>query len=107
MQGGRGHRTDCRGVSPETPCPTNFVLYADIDLAYPQKGEVRGEALVFQDRELAPDHRYFYRVAAYDQGGYLGGWSPTLTHVWGWLPRGPRPSRRCPETRWCRRNGAR
>ena len=27
---------------------------------------------MFQDRELAPDHRYYYRVAAYDQDGYLG-----------------------------------
>jgi hypothetical protein len=38
---------------------------------------------------LAPDHRYFYRVAAYDQDGYLGSWSRTLSHVWGWLPRPP------------------
>ncbi len=91
MQGCRVYRAEVRGVSSETPCPTtSFVLYADIDLAYPQKGEVRGEALMFQDRELAPDHRYYYRVAAYDQDGYLGGWSPTLNHVWGWLPRAPR-----------------
>jgi len=96
VQGCRVYRTDCRGVSPDTPCPTNLVLYADIDLAYPQKGEVRGEALVFQDRELVPDHRYFYRVAAYDQGGYLGGWSPTLSHVWGWLPRPPRDLKAAP-----------
>jgi len=90
VQGCRVYRAEITGVSPEAPCPTNFVLYADIDLAYPQKGEVRGEALVFQDRELAPEHRYCYRVAAYDQGGYLGGWSPTLSHVWGRLPRAPR-----------------
>ncbi len=90
VQGCRVYRAEIKGVSPEAPCPTNFVLYADIDLAYPQKGEVRGEALVFQDRELTPDRRYCYRVAAYDQGGYLGGWSPTLSHVWGWLPRAPR-----------------
>jgi len=69
--------------------PLNFVRYADIDLAYPQQGEVRGEAFIFQDRELVPDHRYFYRVAAYDQDGYLGSWSPTLSRVWGWLPRPP------------------
>ena len=90
VQGCRVYRAEVSGVSAETPCPsTSFVLYADIDLAYPQKGEVRGEALLFQDRELAPDHRYYYRVAAYDQDGYLGGWSPTLNHVWGWLPRAP------------------
>ncbi len=91
VQGCRVYRAEVSGVALETPCPsTSFVLYADIDLAYPQKGEVRGEALMFQDRELAPDHRYYYRVAAYDQDGYLGGWSPTLNHVWGWLPRAPR-----------------
>ncbi len=97
VQGCRVYRGEVRGVSSEAPCPsTNFVLYADIDLAYPQKGEVRGEALVFQDRELAPDHRYFYRVAAYDQSGDLGGWSPTLNHVWGWLPRAPRDLKAMP-----------
>ncbi|MGO9620153.1 MAG: fibronectin type III domain-containing protein [Desulfobaccales bacterium] len=89
VQGCRVYRCEVRGVSPEAPCPMNFALRADIDLAYPQQGEVRGEACIFPDRELAPDHRYFYRVAAYDQDGYLGGWSPTLNHVWGWLPRPP------------------
>jgi len=89
VQGCRVYRCEASGVSPEVPCPANFVLIADIDLAYPQQGEVRGEALIFPDRELAPDHRYFYRVAAYDQDGYLGSWSRTLSHVWGWLPRPP------------------
>ena len=32
--------------------------------------------MLFRDLEPAPDDRYFYRVAADDQGGYLGGWSP-------------------------------
>ncbi len=91
VAGCRVYRAKVRGVSAETPCPsTSFILLADIDLAYPQKGEVRGEAIMFQDRELAPDHRYYYRVAAYDQDGYLGGWSPTLNHIWDWLPRAPR-----------------
>ena len=89
VQGCRVYRCEVSGVSPGSTCPLNFVRYADIDLAYPQQGEVRGEAFVFQDRNLVPDHRYFYRVAAYDQDGYLGGWSPTLSHVWGWLPRPP------------------
>jgi hypothetical protein len=91
VQGCRVYRAEVRGVDPDTPCPSSgYVLYADIDLAYPKQGEARGEALVFQDRELTPDHRYYYRVAAYDQDGYLGGWSPTLNHVWGWLPLAPR-----------------
>ena len=76
-------------MSPEALGSADFVLYADMDLAYPQRGEVRGEAMLFRDRELAPDHRYYYRVAAYDQDGYLGGWSKTLSHAWGWLPRTP------------------
>lgn len=78
------------GGAAQAPCPANFFPYADLDLAYPQEGEVRGEAFIFRDRKLAPDHRYFYRVAAYDQDGNLGGWSPTLSHIWGWLPRAPR-----------------
>jgi hypothetical protein len=96
VQGCRVYRADAQGVSPETPCPLDFVMYADVDLAYPQRGEVRGEAMVFRDRELVPDHRYFFRVAAYDQDGYPGGWSPTLNHAWGWLPRTPRDLRAVP-----------
>jgi hypothetical protein len=100
VQGCRVYRAEVRGVSPEAPCPsTGFVLYADIDLAYPLKGEVHGEALLFQDRDLAPDHRYYYRVAAYDQDGYLGGWSPTLNHVWGWLPLTPQNFKAVPGDR--------
>jgi fibronectin type 3 domain-containing protein len=76
-------------VLPEALSASDFVLYADIDLAYPQRGEVQGEAMLFRDRELAPEHRYYYRVAAYDQDGYLGGWSRTLSRAWGWLPRSP------------------
>jgi len=89
VQGCRVYRAAVKGVSPEALGSGDFVLYADIDLAYPQRGEVRGEAMLFKDRELAPDHRYYYRVAAYDQDGYLGGWSKTLSHAWGWLPRTP------------------
>ena len=59
-------------MAPEALASSDFALYADIDLAYPQRGEVQGEALLFRDRELIPDHRYYYRVAAYDQDGYLG-----------------------------------
>ena len=77
VQGCRVYRAEVRGVSPDAPCPsTGFVLYADIDLAYPLKGEVHGEALLFQDRDLAPDHRYYYRVAAYGPGRLPGGLVP-------------------------------
>ena len=96
VQGCRVYRAAMKGVSPEALGSADFVLYADIDLAYPQRGEVRGEAMLFRDRELAPDHRYYYRVAAYDQDGYLGGWSKTLSHAWGWLPRAPRELKAVP-----------
>jgi hypothetical protein len=89
VQGCRVYRAVTKGVSPEALASSDFGLYADIDLAYPQQGEVQGEALLFRDRELSPGNRYYYRVAAYGPDGYLGGWSPTLSHVWGWLPRTP------------------
>jgi uncharacterized protein len=96
VQGCRLFRAAAKGVSAEALGSGDFVLYADIDLAYPQRGEVAGEAMLFRDRELAPDHRYYYRVAAYDQDGYLGGWSKTLSHAWGWLPRSPRELKAVP-----------
>jgi hypothetical protein len=89
VQGCRLYRAAMKGVSTEALASSDFVLYADIDLAYPQRGEVQGEAMLFRDRELVPDHRYYYRVAAYDQDGYNGGWSQTLSHAWGWLPQAP------------------
>ncbi|MDO9532187.1 MAG: fibronectin type III domain-containing protein [Deltaproteobacteria bacterium] len=96
VQGCRLYRAATKGVTPEALGSGDFVLYADIDLAYPQRGEVRGEAMLFKDRELAPDQRYYYRVAAYDQDGYLGGWSKTLSHAWGWLPRAPKELKAVP-----------
>lgn len=90
VQGCRVYRADVKGALPETPSPLDFVMYADIDLAYPQRGEVQGEAMLFQDRVLVPDHRYYYRVTAYDPDGYQGDWSKTLTYAWSWLPRAPR-----------------
>ena len=96
VQGCRVYRAAVKGVAPELLASRDFVLYADIDLAYPQRGEVQGEAMLFKDRELTPGHRYYYRVAAYDQDGYLGGWSKTLSHAWGWLPRSPRDLKAVP-----------
>jgi hypothetical protein len=93
LQGFRLYRAEVKGVPPVSACPTEFGLLADIDLAYPRAGEVRGEAVVYQDRNLAPDRRYWYRVAAYDQGGHRGGWSEVLTTAWGFLPRTPQEPR--------------
>jgi len=89
VQGCQVYRAATRGTAPEALASSDYVLYADIDLAYPKRGEVQGEALRFRDRDLVPDHRYYYRVAAYDQDGYPGGWSRTLSQAWGWLPRAP------------------
>ncbi|PIU53763.1 MAG: hypothetical protein COS90_04590 [Deltaproteobacteria bacterium CG07_land_8_20_14_0_80_60_11] len=96
VQGCRVYRAAAKGMPPEALGAADFVLYADIDLAYPQRGEVQGEAMLFRDRELTPGHRYYYRVAAYDQDGYLGGWSKTLSHAWGWLPLAPRELKAVP-----------
>jgi fibronectin type 3 domain-containing protein len=96
VAGCRVYRTDAKGVAPEAPCPLDFVMYADIDLAYPKQGEVRGEALLFQDPELVPGRRYYYRVAAYGPDGYLGSWSKTLSHAWGVLPQAPRELKATP-----------
>jgi hypothetical protein len=89
VQGCRVYRAVMRKVSPEELASSDFSPYADIDLAYPRQGEVHGESLLFRDRDLAPDHRYYYRVTVYNQDGYNGGWSRTLSQAWGWLPRTP------------------
>jgi hypothetical protein len=89
IQGCKVYRAALRGVAPAALMASDFALYADIDLAYPQRGEVRGESLLLKDLDLLPDHRYYYRVAAYGPDGHLGGWSRTLSHAWGWLPRAP------------------
>jgi hypothetical protein len=90
VQGCRLYRAAVPGVQPVKGCPPHFVLLADIDLAYPKVGQVRGEAVVYQDRDLVPNHRYYYKVAAYDQSGYPGTWSGELSHAWGVLPLPPR-----------------
>ena len=89
VQGCRVLRADFKGTEGVIPSADDFVVLADIDLAYPKVGEVQGEALVYRDRNLAPERRYYYRVAAYDQKRYEGAWSQTLSHAWGVPPRTP------------------
>ncbi len=89
LQGFRLYRAEVKGVQTASVSPRDFVLCADIDLAYPQVGEVEGEKVLYQDRDLRPERRYYYKVAAYDPDGYLGAWSPALSHAWGLLPRAP------------------
>ncbi|MEW6660304.1 MAG: fibronectin type III domain-containing protein [Thermodesulfobacteriota bacterium] len=99
IQGCRVLRAETKGVEPALPYPEEFVRLADIDLAYPRLAEVRGEAVICQDRNLVPGKRYYYRVAAYDQEMYAGAWSRTLSHAWGLLPRAPQGLRAVPGDR--------
>jgi len=99
IEGCRLLRAAIKGVEPALPYPEEFVLLADIDLAYPRLGEVRGETVIYQDRNLVPEKRYYYRVAAYDQERYVGAWSRTLSHAWGSPPRAPQDLRAAPGDR--------
>jgi hypothetical protein len=99
IQGCRVLRAEIKGVEPAQPYPEEFVRLADIDLAYPRLAEVRGEAVIYRDRNLVPGKRYYYRVAAYDQEMYAGAWSRTLSHAWGVLPRAPQGLRALPGDR--------
>ncbi len=89
LEGFRLYRCAIPGTSPAAGCAPDFVLLADIDLAYPKVGEVQGERVVYRDRNLTPGKCYSYRVAAYGHGGGLGSWSKVLSHAWGLLPRAP------------------
>lgn len=99
IQGFRVLRAELKGLEPALPYPEEFVLLADIDLAYPRMGEVRGESAIYQDRNLVPEKRYYYRVAAYDQERYVGAWSRTLSHAWGPPPRAPQDLKAVPGDR--------
>ncbi len=89
LEGFRLYRCAAPGVVPAAGCAPEFVLLADIDLAYPQAGKVQGDRVTYQDRNLTPGKTYSYRVAAYGRGGGLGPWSPVLSHAWGVLPKAP------------------
>jgi hypothetical protein len=99
IQGCRVLRAELKGVEPALPYPEEFVLLADIDLAYPRLGEVQGETVTYPDRNLVPGKRYYYRVAAYDQERYVGAWSRTLSHAWGVPPLAPQGLRAVPGDR--------
>ncbi|MBW2134463.1 MAG: fibronectin type III domain-containing protein [Deltaproteobacteria bacterium] len=82
----RGHEQLDR---PPSVCPPLLSQLAKIDLAYPQVGEVRGEAVAYQDTDLAPGNRYYYQVVGYDRGGHLGDASAIVKHNWEVLPQAP------------------
>jgi hypothetical protein len=89
LEGFRLERCAGPGANPAPGCLPDFVQVADINLSYPQVGEVRGEAVVYRDRNLSPGKCYSYRAAAYAQGGHPGTWSQIVSHAWGVLPRAP------------------
>jgi len=89
VEGCRVYRAEAKGVEGAPPPSSDYGLLAEIDLAYPKVGEVRGEALSYRDTFLVPGRRYYYRVAAYDQGGHPGAFSRILGYSWGTLPRAP------------------
>ncbi len=89
LEGFRLYRGAVPGVAPAAGCAPEFILLADIDLAYPKVGTVQGDRVTYQDWNLTPGKTYSYRVAAYGRGGGLGPWSPVLSHAWGVLPKAP------------------
>jgi hypothetical protein len=89
LEGFRVYRCAVPGVAPTGGCAPEFILLADIDLAYPKVGQVQGERVTYRDSNLTPGKCYSYRVAAYGHGGGLGSWSQVLSHAWGILPRAP------------------
>ncbi|MCL6622266.1 MAG: fibronectin type III domain-containing protein [Syntrophobacterales bacterium] len=84
------YRCETAGVMPDDRCLRNFVVRADIDLAYPREAQVQEDRVIYQDTRLVPGRRYEYKVAAYGPGRWLGEFSPTLSHAWGVLPQAPR-----------------
>jgi fibronectin type 3 domain-containing protein len=62
---------------------------ANIDMAYPQVGEVQGERVRYRDDKLEPGNRYFYQVVGYDRGDHPGLPSPVVSQVWDVLPQTP------------------
>jgi hypothetical protein len=99
IQGCRVLRGEAKGVDAGPPPVADFVVLADIDLAYPRVAEIAGDKVIYQDRNVTPDRRYYYRVAAYDQEKYMGAWSRTLSHAWGTLPRRPQDLKAAPGDR--------
>ncbi|MEJ5331101.1 MAG: fibronectin type III domain-containing protein [Desulfobaccales bacterium] len=84
------YRCETPGILPDDRCLKDFVVVADIDLAYPKEARIEGDRVVYQDTRLVPGRRYDYKVAAYGPGRWLGEFSPVRSHAWGVLPQAPR-----------------
>ena len=89
LEGFRVYRCAVPGTGSTPGCAPEFILLAEIDLAYPKVGQVQGEEVAYRDGNLTPGQCYSYRVAAYGPGGGLGSWSKMLSHAWGILPHAP------------------
>lgn len=89
LTGFRVYRAVASGATPAAGCAPDFVLVADIDLAYPKVAEVQGETVTFRDQDLRPGRCYSYRVAALGPRGRPGAFSEVVSHAWGVLPRTP------------------
>ncbi len=89
LSGFRLERCETKDLAPASGCLVDFVQIADIELDYPRAAVVKDGAVYYQDKNLIPGRRYYYRVAAYDPSRYPGAWSKVLSHVWGGLPRAP------------------
>lgn len=89
LMGFRLYRAVASGTAPAAGCAPDFVLVADIDLAYPKLAEVQGETVTLRDEDLRPGRCYSYRVAAYGPRGRPGAFSEVVSHAWGVLPRTP------------------
>lgn len=74
---------------PSSLCPPQLNELVEIDLAYPRAGEVRGEAVAYQDTDLEPGNRYYYQVVGYDRERHLGDVSAIVKHNWEVLPQAP------------------
>jgi hypothetical protein len=76
-------------LSATAGCPPELKPLANIDLAFPQVGEVQGEQVRYRDENLQPGYRYFYQIVGFDRGDHLGQASPVISHVWDILPQPP------------------
>ncbi|HAY21449.1 MAG TPA: hypothetical protein DCY27_04645 [Desulfobacterales bacterium] len=88
IQGFRILRSQDR-LDSTAACPPELTRLADIDLAFPQAGEVQGEQVRYRDETLEPGYRYFYQIVGYDPNGKLGLESPTVSREWDILPQTP------------------
>lgn len=73
-------------------CPSEFPLYADIDIEAPDHSAdavIKGKRLIFTLREMEPGLSYDFKVAPYNKSGYFGEFSEVITLNWTSPPAPP------------------